>query len=338
MSSDDFRRSVRPQSQERSAGDAPNMGRVTRMKGAGLPKGERRTRKRGEGGRSNKVRQGRAFVVKVWSVLLVLAAVLCLVVVTFFGLKRDPHKKTAHSVTIPAAEAPQASPEKATVPVPSEEEAISIARKGLTVTDPEEIPRHFRTGRETPAQVSDFLKALEGKDGPVTTCEWLSNMNANGLQIEGVLVHFKAPDGKPRNRVALLTPDTDGVWKIDFEAFARRSYPAWPEFLEGSAESIQCRVYLAQDNYYNGPFSDDTQWVCIGMASPDTEEILYGYCKIGSPQVSALQRILSSQASLGRATVEIKKVPGALPRQYVISQVLAEDWVTGDMPFDQRFE
>jgi hypothetical protein len=338
MKSDDIKRSVRAQRHDRAAGDAPNMGRVSRMPGTGLPKGERRKRKRSEGGRNNKVRQGREFSIKIWSVMLLAGALVCLGVTIWLGLRPD-RNGAAEIVAIPAVPAAEKTPPTSPkFPPPSEEEAIALARRALAVRDAAQVPQHFRADKVSPTGVVEFLKSLETRDGPVHHCEWLGSMDANDLEIEGVLVHFAAPDKKPRNRIALLTPDAEGVWKTDFDAFARTSDPSWADFQEKRADSIRCRVYAAQDSYFNGPFSDESQWICYGLASPDTDEILFGYCKIDSPQAGAMKWILSKQITLGRATLEIRRVPDALPRQFLISRVLAEDWVTGTEPFDRGFD
>jgi hypothetical protein len=335
MKSDDIKRSVRSQRHDRHAGDAPNMGRVTRMPGTGLPKGERRKRKRSEGGRNSKVRQGRALSINIWSVLLATATLVCLVVGFWFGL-RPSEEKSSGFVTAPAL--PDEKPVRVTrFPAPSEDEAIAIVRKGLAIRDGAAIPEHFRIDTTPAAGVVEFLSSLPTRDGALGNLEWIGSMDASGLQLEGVVVHFTG-SGKPRNRIALLTPDGEGVWKIDFDAFARTTTPTWPDFLEKRAESINARIYVAKDSYYNGPFSDESQWTCYGLASPDTDEIFFGYCKVGSPQAGAIKWILSKDASLGRATVEIRRIADAGSRQFVISRVLAEDWVTGSVAFDQGFE
>lgn len=336
MKSDDIKRSVRSQRNDRHAGDAPNMGRVSRMPGTGLPKGERRKRKRSEGGRNSKIRQSRALSIKIWSVLLAVVAFICLGVGIWFGLRPGEAPASAQVAAAPPVEVEKTS--KVTrFPSPSQEEAEEIVTKGLAVREAAEVPAHFKMDAVREPGVVAFLSSLQTVDGTVGNLEWLGSMDANRLQLEGVIVHFASSD-KPRNRLAVLTPDKDGVWKIDFDAFARSSEPSWPDFLEKRADSIQARVYAAHDSYYNGPFSDESQWSCYGLASPDTDDIIFGYCKINSPQAAAMRWILSKDAALGRVTVEIRRSPEAQARQFLISRVIAEDWVTGSVAFDQGFE
>ena len=202
------------------------------------------------------------------------------------------------------------------------------------------------TGSAEPAAVIAFLTDMTARDGEVTGYQWLSSMDANGLLLDGVLVSM-SKDGVPRNRLALLTPDEHGVWKIDFDAFARTVKPSWDELLGEDGGKGLVRVMIAKDSYYNGPFKDDGEWVSYGMASPDTEVILMGYCRKDSPQERAMERILTNREAeagtdarlkLNRVTLRVRRPEAAEMRQFEITRVLAEDWVLGDMPFDAAFK
>lgn len=226
---------------------------------------------------------------------------------------------------------------------PTEGVALELVKQALAVRTAGEVERYFRTGPAEPAAVVGFLEGMEAADGVVTGYQWLSSMDANGLLIDGVLVST-SKDGSPRNRLALLTPNETGAWKIDFEAFARTVKPPWEELLaeDGGGHGV-VRVIVARDSYYNGPFKDDKEWESYGMASPDSDTILLGYCRKGSPQARAMERIFSEEKNavsqrLNRATLELKRPEGAEMRQFEISRVLAEDWVLAGEPFDAAFE
>ena len=105
------------------------------------------------------------------------------------------------------------------------------------------------------------------------------------------------------------------------------------------------RVILANDAYFNGPFRDDSRWSCYGMVSPDIERMLIGYCRKGSLQDQAMQRLFlsepdeagpeaASQSNIIRATLQLVRPPSAEDRQFEIVRVLAEDWVLSGQPFD----
>ena len=94
------------------------------------------------------------------------------------------------------------------------------------------------------------------------------------------------------------------------------------------------RVYVAKDQYFNGPFQESEGWHCYGIASPDVPDLMFGYCKADSEQARAIELLLDRK-KMSRATLGIERVEGAEKRQYRIKRVLAEDWLVGDEPADQ---
>ena len=103
-------------------------------------------------------------------------------------------------------------------------------------------------------------------------------MDANGLLIDGVIVNTD-PGWQAAQPAGAADAGRKGEVENRFRAFARTVKPSWNELLENDAGQGLVRVIVAKDSYYNGPFQDETQWVCYGMASPDTEEIMLGYCR-----------------------------------------------------------
>lgn len=226
-------------------------------------------------------------------------------------------------------------------PSPSEDEALKLVKQALQVREPAKVASFFRTGGAQPEEVLGFLRDLEKTDGPVTRYDWLSSMDANGILIDGVLV-VTTLDGGFRNRLALMTPDDKGVWRIDFEAFARKVSPSWHDLLEKHDAQGTVRVIVAKDSYFNGPFREESEWSCFGMATPDAEGVMMGYCRKGSPQETAMKKIidaaelLEGARAVDRATLEVRRVPGSESRQFEIVRVLAEDWIVTDRPFDEQ--
>ena len=117
---------------------------------------------------------------------------------------------------------------------PSQQVALDWVKRALLIRESGKVAEFFRLGSASPAEVVDFLRDMEAVDGAVTGYDWLSSMDANGLLLDGVVVNTKLGD-KPRNRLALLTPDEKGRWKIDFDAFARTVKPSWSELMAGTA-------------------------------------------------------------------------------------------------------
>ena len=224
---------------------------------------------------------------------------------------------------------------------PSQEEALLLVKRALAIQGVAQVAEYFHLGSSSPDAALIFLRGMEQTDGLVEGYEWLSSMDRNGLLIDGVAVNTRLGN-KTRNRLALLTPDERGKWKIDFDAFARTVSPPWKELLENASGQGVVRVIVARDNYFNGQFRNEAEWDCYGMVSPDTRAVMMGYCRKGSPQAAAMAKIVSAAEVAGaqsvkRATLEIRHSPGSEARQFEITRVLAEDWVLSATPYDESF-
>lgn len=279
-------------------------------------------------------------MVLMWSVILLVTVLVVIGVFMKFWLDTRGKKIAAEE----AARVPDNVRVVSQFVSPGESEALALVQRALAIREPGKIAAVFRLGDATPEQVVEFLVSSAAQDGPIQKYDWLRSMDTDGLLMEGVLVSY-AEGHAQSARLAFLTPDAAGVWKLDFAAFARSSKPAWKDLLEGRADHAQVRVFVAPDTYFNGPFLDESQWVCIGIASPEAkpllpeaQELLRGYCKVGSAQAKAMARIfVGSEHQTCRATLEIRRLPGADARQFEITRVLAEDWVLPAKPFDEKF-
>ncbi len=335
MKSDGFKRSVRAHRFDRAPGDAPNIGRVARMPGTGMPREKRKRRgRRGEGGWLSGENHQQVFLK--WTLLLAGGAMLLLGGVLWLWLSPQIASKGTLAALSPGQDESKVRV-IARFPSPSEGDALAMVKRALAARDPAAVEDVFRTGASPPEEIIRFLENLESTDGKIRGYEWLSSLDANQLSIEGVQVNFENTGGM-RSRLALLTPDAEGKWKIDFDSFARTATPPWKEILENRVEKAVVRVLVGKDSYFNGPFRDEAQWICLGMVSPDRDELLLGYCKAGTPQAAAIEWILAKgEVQFFRATLELCRVEGAEARQFEISRVLAQDWVVSEVPFDEGF-
>lgn len=332
MKTKDVRRSVHFGQGGRAPGDAPSLGRVARMPGTGLPRGGRRKKR---SSKNASARESRQKVVQAWSLIVCGLAVVCMGIAIFLWLA--PQMRSGqNSVEENSIHTEQVLRVVSKFPSPSEEQSIAFVEEALSIRESEKVGDFFRLGAASPEEAVDFLAKMESANGAIERCAWLSSMDANGLSIDGVLVSFKGVERR-LSRLALLTPDEAGKWKVDYEAFVRRVKPSWNEILKKGTDLAQVRIYVTKDSYYNGAFMDDQQWICYRIVSPDTEEILFGYCRVGSRQAAALNWMFSKEENVARATLEIRQVEGAESRQFEITKVLAEDWVLSEVPFDQGF-
>ena len=328
---------------ERDVGDAPSLGHVERVQGSRHLKPPKRGKRDHQARKRRHLdRKRRRLVILTWSIVFALVALVIVGGSVALWLRRDDMKnlvigKETNITPVDDKRVPSRFPS------PSREVAVDFVTRAMRVRDPARVPEFFRLGSTTAAAVATYLENMEGNDGPITKYQWLSSMDPNNMLVDGVSVHTKQGD-KTRTRLALLTPDEKGKWKIDFEAFARIVKPTWPEVLNSSPEHDNIvRVQFTADNYYNGPFKDESQWICYRLGSPDLTDDILGYCRRKSPQATAMKLIVaagnkpSNPKGLRRATLEIRRIKDGEARQFEITRVLAEDWVLNATPFDAPF-
>jgi hypothetical protein len=309
----------------RSGGDAPDIGRVSRMHGQEVFVGGGQPRRRKTHGNA-----ARHKAVMIWSVVLGVGTFLVMAFAVFLWLKPQLDRG-AGPAAAPAGENDESARVVSKFPSPSREEAISLVKEALVNRDPAKVEQLFRTGTSTPEQIVDFCARSEERDGPQGEFDWLSSVDSDGLLIEGVVVYYKGKE-RPVQRLALLTPDANGRWRLDFDAFARIVKPAWSELLAGGGDHALVRVMVSPDVYYNGPFLDDSRWTCYAMSIPDSDQPLRGYCKAGSPEAEAMKKLFAEGAAASRVILEIRRVEGGEPRQFEISSLRAREWILSDVP------
>lgn len=270
-----------------------------------------------------------------WAVAIGLVSLAALTVAFIFWLhpqltgKRDP-EKLAQAATQPGGlfKIKSLSPDEATV----------LVKKALGLRNAGEVEAMIRIGPMSAQEVVDYLKAMKSVDGEIKHFDWLGSIGKNGLSLEWVQVSFGGGD-KPHSRLAVLTPDAKGVWKLDFAAFARWVKPSWKDLIEQNGESAVVRVNAVKDTYFNGSFRDERIWAAYKLESPDAEEILVGYCKRDSAQQRAMESLWRlGEGAVTRVTLEIRRpqnAAGAERSLFEITRVLAEDWVMGDKPLDE---
>lgn len=322
----------------RKPGEGPGLGHVSRVapgavQGEVAPKGERRRRKviseEELAHQERRERQSHAIVVR-WTMIFALIGVAVLALFAMFWLM--PMLEKRKQVATGRDKVVYEAIEKPVDTVPGENESIRIAQRALEAKTPAEVEKWIRPDTATSDEVMEFIVGLRGKEGEIKRYEWMPRLDTSREDISGVVVFYEK-DGKISNRLALLIPDEDGRWKMDFPAFARLSVPSWETFLGEDGASALVRVYVAKDQYYNGPFAEQEGWRCFGIASPDVPELMYGYCQMDSPQHRALEELLGG-ASKARVVLGIEKVEGASDRQFRIKRVMAQDWAVREKAAD----
>lgn len=309
----------------RAGGETPDIGRVSRLHDPDVRPKSGVSRSRGS--RQN---AGRKKAVMIWSIGLG-TATLSVMGAAFFMWLLPLMKPGGGHLANDAARTDREVRVASRFPSPSREEALDLVNRALSNGDPDQVDRLFRVGSSTSRAVADFCEASGERDGKLNGMDWLSCLDTGGLLIEGVVVNYQGKE-KPVQRLALLTPDGSGRWQLDFDAFARSVKPSWEDILDGGADQAVVRVIVAPDVYYNGPFRDEGEWTSYGMTSPDLDQILRGYCKVGSPQADVMKRLFSDETRTSRAILEIRRVKDGEKGQFEITRLLARDWILPESP------
>jgi hypothetical protein len=310
-------------SRRRGSGEAPDIGRVSRLRG-GPPSQTGTPHLRRRGAKPNAARKR---VMLIWSAILGTATLTVLGVVFALWV----NARLSSRVLVTTSEQTEDNDRIASkFPSPSREQALEQVKRAVTNRNQDQISSLFRMGGATSSEIMDFLKSSEQRDGAIERYDWLSSQDSKGLLLEGVLVVYKN-GGKPVERIAFLTPDESGDWKLDFDAFARSIRPSWKDLLSAKANDALVRVLVGRDYYYNGLYHEK-EWICYTIASPDMEELLRGYCKVGSPEAAEMEELFAQGRKMCRATLQIHHNKQAESKQFEITRIVAGDWVVAEVP------
>lgn len=330
--------STRHRAPARSVGDPPNLGRVDRA-ARDISKGPKRRSRSGQRGSQRRSERGGGKVAKRLTALIFLAAIF-IIVGTFAFWSDNRQQESVQSELEELSRQGSVERIKSRFASPTEEQSLAIVTAALAAKDEAAVMVNFRLNGTPPAEVLEFLRREQELFGAAHVESWIGSIDCNNTLVESVLVHY-TKDGVNEQRIALLTPDEQGVWRLDFESFAKKCQPAWGTIVSGEATEGTVRTWFAKDNYFNGLYRDDSEWLCFSMASLDSEVLLYGYCRKNSPQGMAMANIMAGAHARGkknistfRATLAISRSEGAEKRQFEIKKVLAEDWLLTDKAFD----
>jgi hypothetical protein len=301
----------------RIVGDAPSMGHVTRMhKNAA----DLRTRLKYVG----------------WLPLFLLGLAVFSFGAAIAGVALWMSGATIERKPILMQTGTQATPEPriAMVPVPDPGVLENLVNSLLAARTPRQLDALIRPAGQKPEEILAKLAGLQELDGKVTSVQHEGPVASLCLQLEAVTVKFDSG----RNRIALVAPDPAGIWRVDFDAFDRHVTTPWSDLLSGTPQEGTVRVFVRPDNYYNGRYQNDRDWVCFGFASPDHETLMFGYTPRGGKQHLAMVEALRGLGSAGlkRMTLEIRHTGEGDRRLFEITRVFSDDWAIGSEHLDAQ--
>jgi hypothetical protein len=149
---------------------------------------------------------------------------------------------------------------------------------------------------------------------------WMSTVNLTDGRKHSLLVEID-PSGKPL---------------IDWETLVCYQPMAWDEFVtkRPAGTTMDFRVYLERDSFHSHEFSDSKQWESYRLTALDSDETLFGYAPVGSPQANVLQQIVTQNGARRANLILRLQIPEGLKsrRGAVIEDVLSTRWIYLDSP------
>lgn len=302
----------------------------------------RRRRRSSRSGQRREMENRQSAVLKRWLVLILLVAggsVAFMVVSVVVDLR--------HSAINPVEKPPATSAFRApALPAP---EAVAMISGVLAANTPEQLAPLIRSSGMEPTTAFEGLQGLKAKYDGLGDPVWLGSLDSLLQPVEVVAVPKGSLPGTPL--VVCLTPEQE-EWRVDIDALLGVCDPAFEMFVEEKADAGMVRAEALRDTYFNGRFDDEDDWICLTLRHPDSEHVIYGYARKGTPQDEAIRAIerrnrladargdRAAGDHLGgrrmmRATFRLKRPDDALHRQYEIVSVLADDWVLAQHPLDE---
>lgn len=224
------------------------------------------------------------------------------------------------------------------------EVAIDRTRRILAASDPEQLRSLIRPGSMSSEEILLGLEELEAEHGASNEPVWLGALDSLAHPIETLVVNYE--DG--HRRLMDYVVDDAGEWKADMDSYFQVCEAPFADLLSGLVDQALIRALGKPDTYYNGPFSDESEWACYSLRKDSKSEALYGYCRLDSKVMEHLRRIQSKtdaaldSAGTGgsprkdnghRLTLTIKRRANSGKNQFEIAAVLSDTWSIPDQPF-----
>lgn len=141
-------------------------------------------------------------------------------------------------------------------------------------------------------------------------------------------------DGKVHSLV--LEIGESGEPLIDWETFVCYQPMPWDDFARKRpiGASLDFRVYLEKDNFYNYEFADAGRWVCFRLTALDSEETVFGYAEMESETAQVLLRQLERHGTDRVSLLLRLTIPEGIQSRngVVIEKLLCPRWLYLDPP------
>jgi hypothetical protein len=116
--------------------------------------------------------------------------------------------------------------------------------------------------------------------------------------------------------------------KLDWETSVGWQAMTVDEFRKGRPTSPQpFRVHVGPGDYYNGPYQDETQWLCCDLTYPGDDSFhLFGYVERASEAGAVLAKHFSQDESISAILAIHYRREGSDPNQVTIHSIISKEW------------
>ncbi len=124
---------------------------------------------------------------------------------------------------------------------------------------------------------------------------------------------------------------TTGESKVDWETMVYHQPMSWDDYSKKRliGEPMNFRVYIENGYQFSDEFEDRTTWRCYRLTSKDSEAIIYGYIKAGSPLEKELTQQIEANKSKKCPVILRLNIPVKLKakQSVIIEKVVSKYWV-----------
>lgn len=136
-------------------------------------------------------------------------------------------------------------------------------------------------------------------------------------------------NGREQNLI-MQAGDT-GKTLVDWETAVNYQPMAWDDYARErpAGSTMDFRVYLEPDSLYTHEFRNPSQWNCYMLTALDSEEMLFGYVRAGSPTAQLLRTWFQRNRAQRASMILRLSIPEGLasPRGVVIDEALSVRWI-----------
>lgn len=149
---------------------------------------------------------------------------------------------------------------------------------------------------------------------------WVANLELSNQQTRNLIIEIL----------------DSGAPKIDWETFVCYQPMPWDDFARERPNdtSFIFRVYIEPDSFFSHEFKDDSQWSCFHLTALDSDETLFGYARINSPESQQILDLLSKNPGKKTSVILRVMIPAGLQskRGMVIEKLMSPRWLYLDPP------